>query len=1578
MSSLVCLLHAGTASAIHFDFQAVSPVSFSPVVTIERWDIKLAGDRKQPPVSPFQLYVQSRLPQAGAILPPTVARKLPGTMSHHDRDRERGKSPELVSIAGLAFVQKVYLSWQAWFYGSSPAPATLAAGMGGAGGGDGDDGDDDSHIEKYGQELQPEFFVRVPDSLVQMCLKQKQRLLKILHKKMQWAQTCGNRNLVRILRDRIMLIEVDRDFLQQQTSYSVPSFRARIQEWLSGDSQKIQLYSQVTNDGSCQTSGNSFSGKRGRQATGSGGNGTASHHLTPAASDHNEDERERDDEPPPVKKAQPGSDASVACSRCQKTLHEQEVTRLLHGSTAESVTCDACLYSASQILPQETTGKRKATRKRTRPGEAAPEPKRGKSQPGKRKQGPGPQSRPAAKKVRLENPGTGPQPTPGTVEELETLERHLVFRMNGQEREAAKQLFEHLQHKKIKIKASLYKLLAKMGREELPTFCAKASVFFSSLTATIKDTGCLTSMLYSKKHCKDFAKREDSELEYLAGLDTLRAFSSMKNGKGLPRQTEVQAVLTWPEWKDEDGQFSMERFRAFSAMNHSKGLPEQTEVKAVLAWPEWKDESGQFSMRRFRAFSSMNSSRGLPGQAEVKAVLAWPEWKDKDGQFSMELFRAFSSMNNGKGLPEQAKVKAVLAWPEWKDESGQFSMQRFRAFSSMNSSRGLPGQAEVKAVLAWPEWKDENGQFSMERFRAFSSMNSSRGLPGQAEVKAVLAWPEWKGENGQFSMKRFRAFSSMNNGKGLPEQAEVKAVLSWPEWKDENGQFSMERFRAFSSMNNSRGLPGQAEVKVVLAWPEWKDEDGQFSIQRFRAFSSMNSSRGLPGQTEVKAVLAWPEWKDENGQFSMERFRAFSSMNHSKGLPKQTEVKAVLAWPEWKDENGQFSMERFRAFSSMNSSRGLPGQAEVKAVLAWPEWKDGNGQFSMARFRAFSSMNHGKGLPEQAEVKTVLAWLNCGKTVNDSLQRLMVRLYASEGVPDTKKLKQYEQKLSELFFANAVTRPESDDEDEQYYLIKSATLFLSTRKPQYFLSFENVERFYQQVTTGDAGYKLRQLITLLHSYGKAGVTGYLALNNSDRNALLSTCISRISLPLAMKAIHDFSPLERTRYLFFSRNLKVPPDKGKWDDIRLQLDRLASVLKTSYARRLYLEVIWSLAPSDRDLFLDETRAASVTALFPSLNALKNLANRHSRQWLKKLLEACLQYGQGASSRESIKRLFTALLETQLSMPGHGEIPDYFLSGYTALEDSAVFIPVTPPVQTTEELALHFVAAVTGVLSDMFYHYEANRLKVEQYSGKIHSFPVPELKIHDNGIEISNWSTRMFQHFLAVTEFPEHYYLSKDAWQKHCNPDPPGYFQRRMGTCQQRERTAPDAIAFQPFSIPLLMALLKNNIHINPTAWKSFDHHKDRLPRAVHDRLLREIEKAAYEVIPVSLREYLEAGRPPEEETLPQNQMAAPASTVSFHGMETLSEEEQFRKLWADLSRKGLVMVTDLELLAGYKEHMTMKNIADILKRTDAGMKPGRLYEFRQLLGEKIDRYSRQDPLLLELDDEIASYLIEFDM
>ena len=722
-------------------------------------------------------------------------------------------------------------------------------------------------------------------------------------------------------------------------------------------------------------------------------------------------------------------------------------------------------------------------------------------------------------------------------------------------------------------------------------------------------------------------------------------------------------------------------------------------------------------------------------------------------------------------------------------------------------------------------------------------------------------------------------------------------------------------------------------------------------------------------------MLGWPEWKDEDGQFSMELFRAFTSMNHGKGLPKQDEVKEVLGWPEWKDEDGQFSMERFRAFSSMNSSRGLPKQDEVKEVLGWPEWKDEDGQFSMERFRAFSSMNSSRGLPKQDEVKKVLDWLSREEAQSGSHFQLMIRLHASKGMPDIKQLIQYEQTLA-LLFANTVTDLDSDDEDKQSCLIKQIALFLSTRMPQYVVNFEDVQRFHQQ-EAGDGGRNLEKLLKLLISYGGRGVTRYLSLNDSDRKTLLSTSTSRIPLPLAIKAINDFTPQERKQYLFFNRNLKAPPGKDQWSNTRLQLDRLASILKTRHAQRLYLEVVWSLAPSDRNFFLDETRAASVTKIFPSLNALKNLANRHSRQWLKELLEACLQHGQGTPSRENIKRLFTALLETQLPLFDHGDIPDYFLSGYMALGDSAILIPVSPPIQTTEALALHFVASVMGVLSDMFYHYGANRLKIEQYGGETYPFPIPELEIRDDGIEISNWSDKVFKDFLDVTEFPEHYYMSEYDWQRHCNPELPVYIQRRMKACHQRKRATPEDITFQPLSITVLMGLLKHNIRINPAAWKSFAYHKEKIPRATHRQLLNEIEKAAHEDIPVSLKDYLESSRA-REEALSQNEMEAPMGTPAFTVVETLSEKEQFQRLWADLSHKELLVFADLELLAGYKEHMTMEQVVSILKRADAGMEICRLDELRRFLGEKRDEYSRRDPLLLGLPDEVWRYLIEADI
>ena len=102
-------------------------------------------------------------------------------------------------------------------------------------------------------------------------------------------------------------------------------------------------------------------------------------------------------------------------------------------------------------------------------------------------------------------------------------------------------------------------------------------------------------------------------------------------------------------------------------------------------------------------------------------------------------------------------------------------------------------------------------------------------------------------------------------------------------------------------------------------------------------------------------------------------------------------------------------------------------------------------------------------------------------------------------------------------------------------------------------------------------------------------------------------------------------------------------------------------------------------------------------------------------------------------------------------------------------------------------------------------EGNKLQVEQYGGERHTFPVPELAIHDEGIEIRHWPAEVFKRFLAVTEFPEHYYFSEEAWQR-CNHSLPNYFQRRMAACHQRERAAAEGITFY-LSIPALLGLLK---------------------------------------------------------------------------------------------------------------------------------------------------------------------------
>ncbi|WP_422135003.1 hypothetical protein [Endozoicomonas sp. ALD040] len=805
----------------------------------------------------------------------------------------------------------------------------------------------------------------IPDP-VQTCRQQKKQLLIILQIKRLWAIITGQTTLARILSDRIMVIEADLLDLERSDPGTIQP--GLVQTWLAENGQELRVYremvsykysgrqtgnrkknssSRTTKASTTETTGQTgqtrgpAARKRGTGSTGANGRG--------------------DDDPLNPSAEQNTGNSLVTCSKCDKALNPQELGRIANQTAASALLCDKCL---SGIQGNKRV---RRIREETEPDSPEPAPKKKKG-PGRKRKNSTAVAEPAAKKKK-------PPDTQIPDDPLEKIKANIKYELSQEELKKVQTLVAVLKKKNITVKNTFYKLLGFVDRNSFNGFFDNAAAFFGHLSENVKNTGMLTGMLgNSRKHIRSFAERSQDELEYLASLDIVTSFSSMNNGKGVPTNKEVKAILGWSEWKDKDGEFNIELFRSFSSMNNGKGMLKHEQVKEVLGWPEWKGKDGEFSMELFRSFSSMNNGKGMLKHEQVKEVLGWPEWKDKDGKLNIELLRAFSSMNSSKGMIKHEQVKEVLGWPEWKDKDGEFNIELFRSLSSMHSGKGMLKQEDAREVLGWPEWKDKDGEFNTKLFRSFSSMNNGKGMLKHEHVKEVLGWPAWKDKDGEFNMELFRSFSSINNGKGVFKKKEVKEALGWPEWKDKDGEFSMELFRTFSSMNHGKGILKQGEVKEVLGWPEWKDKDGEFNIELFRSFSSMNNGKGILKHEQVKEVLGWPEWKDKDDEFNIELFRSFSSMNNGHGVPKHEQVKEMLGWPEWKDKDGEFSMELFRSFSSMNNKKSLPNHEEVKAVLDWPEWKDKDGEFSMELFRSFSSMNNGKGVFKQEEAKEMLCW----------------------------------------------------------------------------------------------------------------------------------------------------------------------------------------------------------------------------------------------------------------------------------------------------------------------------------------------------------------------------------------------------------------------------------------------------------------------------------------------------------------------------------------------------------------------------------------------------------------------------
>ena len=178
--------------------------------------------------------------------------------------------------------------------------------------------------------------------------------------------------------------------------------------------------------------------------------------------------------------------------------------------------------------------------------------------------------------------------------------------------------------------------------EDTPTvlgFFDCANAFFSAVDNTrIENTSCLSSMLNSRKHIREFAAQNENDLRLLANNPLLEEFTSMCAGQGVPDPVHAAAMVEWECWKT-NGMFNSELFRTFAAMISGQGLFSDESVAAIMTWPCWRVD-GEFSMDLLRTISSTTSRKGFPDRAKLEAMLARDCWK-VDGKISLELLRFY-------------------------------------------------------------------------------------------------------------------------------------------------------------------------------------------------------------------------------------------------------------------------------------------------------------------------------------------------------------------------------------------------------------------------------------------------------------------------------------------------------------------------------------------------------------------------------------------------------------------------------------------------------------------------------------------------------------------------------------------------------------------------------------------------------------------------------------------------------------------------------------------------------------------------------------------------------------------------
>ena len=153
------------------------------------------------------------------------------------------------------------------------------------------------------------------------------------------------------------------------------------------------------------------------------------------------------------------------------------------------------------------------------------------------------------------------------------------FTPSSKQQQEVERLFAQLKERHITIKPSLCKLLSLADNAQLVPLCQKTALFFSNVdNSCIKNSGCLSSMMQTKKHIRDFIGQEDVGIAIVAAAPYLSSVTSMCNKNGVPDGETVNNLLSWPCWQVNGG-LASSVFVRFPPCFMAKGSPKRAVLR---------------------------------------------------------------------------------------------------------------------------------------------------------------------------------------------------------------------------------------------------------------------------------------------------------------------------------------------------------------------------------------------------------------------------------------------------------------------------------------------------------------------------------------------------------------------------------------------------------------------------------------------------------------------------------------------------------------------------------------------------------------------------------------------------------------------------------------------------------------------------------------------------------------------------------------------------------------------------------------------------------------------------------------